>query len=114
MNGECKHCGQVNQHYEWNCPIEAEKKRVATEIKINKMIVSLKPSTVKHIYWYMQDDNLERSTQDIADNFGVSANTARKWLDALLDSELVTVRKKFYGRGIYLLLWKARNKNDVR
>jgi len=60
-----------------------------------------------YILQYLAKYKHPRSTQEIADWCACTPNTARKWLYRLLKANKVSVREKYYYRGIYLLLWSA-------
>lgn len=108
---KCKHCGEQS-HYYWNCPLEHERetKRIKSSIeyKLNS-ITDNGNRTVKRIYQHLQIIKSERTTLEIAERVNVSANTARKWLYLLERSGLVKFRTKYYGRGVYLMLWSYVN-----
>jgi len=114
----CLHCGETS-HYYWNCPHEVARGYAKIRDNVLKQLQSETTAnnrTVKCIYRYFKFYSQgEWSTQDIANSVSVSANTARKWLYRLHIAGLIEVRQKFYGRGVYLYLWKRRigeNAND--
>lgn len=63
-------------------------------------------TTGERILKHLQLIKIERTTAEIADRVKVSENTARKWLYRLHEQKRVAVRQKFYGRGVFLYLWK--------
>lgn len=63
-------------------------------------------TTGEWILQHLQLIKVERTTAEIAERVKVSQNTARKWLYRLHEQKQVVVRQKFYGRGIFLYLWK--------